>query len=406
MARKHSTGFEWQAISGVEWGVHTTNGTVSTATKRSGAAALRVNSPNMSQGKGMNLTHTSSTGPWYYSAYLYVVARPSADNTIMGAVSTGTTNIGMIKLAADGSLKLFESGTQIGSASAVLDLNTWYRVELKYDYSQAGGSDIIQARLNGVEFAGATDRSLTTAVQKLALGMNLAAEAQNTGDWYWDDVTINDATGSFENSWHATDYHIGHLFPVGAGDNSDWTNAYTEVDEVTPDDATTLCASNTLNAVDYHTVSACSTIGMDSDDTVNCIQVRLRFNGVGALASANPDVVVGVKATSGGTIEESSALLIASASWLTDAVASPRIPPLTLYDLPGASTTAWTPATLDTMQIGYRVSVVGSSSNGQITAINVAVDWTPVTGGAPATTTRRTLSALGTRAGSRQMHDN
>lgn len=377
MARKFTIGFEMQNMAGIEFGSHNTNGTLSTTVKRSGAASMRCTSLTSGSGRGMNLTHASSTGPWYYSGYLRVDTRPTADNAIMGAVSTGTTCIGMIKLAADGTLKLFESATQIGSASPVLALGQWYRVELKYDYSQAAGSDIIQARLDGVEFAGATNRSLTTAVQKLALGGNLNGETQSQADWYWDDVTINDGTGSFENGWHTREYKIGHLFPAGVGSASDWSNDWQNVDEITPDDATSLVGSNTLNATDSHTISGVGTIGMiggpSTVEEINCIQIVLRFNGAGGTAAANADFVVGFSL--GGTVEESAAIVPANTTWISNATAAPRVPPLTLYDAPGASTTPIHPFDLGSAEVSYRVSVVGTTSNAQITAIQITVDW-------------------------------
>jgi hypothetical protein len=124
------------------------------------------------------------------------------------------------------------------------------------------------------------------------------------GDWYFDDLAINDSNGSFQNSWPG-DGAVIRLKPNAAGDASDWTNDYTAVDEVTPDEGTTLVASKTLNHIyDYDIEDTHSALTPGS--TINVVQVGVRYNG--ASGSANSSFVTRIKASSGGTVEEGTAI--------------------------------------------------------------------------------------------------
>lgn len=84
-----------------------------------------------------------------------------------------------------------------------------------------------------------------------------------------------------------------------------------------------------------------------------------------------------VKAVSiGGTVEESAGYRPGSTYGSFPGLAA-QLAPITLYDLPGASTTAWTATDLDNAQIGARISTTSALGNIRITAMWLVVDYTP-----------------------------
>jgi hypothetical protein len=163
-----------------------------------------------------------------------------------------------------------------------------------------------------------------------------------------------------------------------------WTDSlgsddYTMIDEVTPDDGTTMIGESATDTFDVN-LSA-TPAALASDDTINCVQVGVRFS-VSSAAGTQPTVVLRIKASASGTTEESSAITFSSTSWFTNAIAAPRNYQLTLYDLPGASTTVWTKTDLDAAQIGARTTN-DPTGTAQISTMWLLVDHKPAAAGAP-----------------------
>jgi hypothetical protein len=303
--------------------------------------------------------------------YYRVATMPSAENTIIGLSPDTTTWTARITIDNGGVLRLYDEDGQI-TGTTTLSVDTWYSIELQFDKSPSAGSHVVSARVDGTQFAGASDRNLSTGVHVLFVGGNLSAEAQTTGNWYFDDIAINDSTGSFQNSWPG-EGSLVHLRPNAAGDNTQWINAYTEIDEVTPNDGADIIRSNTTNQITDVNVDA-TPAAIGASDTINAVAVGFRFHGESS--SANPTAVVRIKASSGGTVEESSTITPVSTTWFTNALTYPRNYGFTLYDLPGGSTTAWTKSTLDTAQIGARITS-GNTNNFDFSTMWLLVDYAP-----------------------------
>ena len=87
-----------------------------------------------------------------------------------------------------------------------------------------------------------------------------------------------------------------------------------------------------------------------------------------------------IKASASGTVEESTSFTTPNSTWYTNDNAAPRNYRLTLYDLPGASTTSWTKADLDTTQIGVRISL-NNVNDAYVSTLWLLVDHKPTAGG-------------------------
>lgn len=369
MARLWSSGLELNTTSSNVEGL-TVSGTNSIVTSvvRSGSYGFRTN-PTTSAGLGNYIFQSSdASGVFFGRVYLRIASLPTSDTEVCTFFSAGALGhkVG-IRITTTGvaQLRNIEDSAQVGSDGPTLSTNTWYLVELKIDTSTLS-STVVEGKIDGTSFASGTI-NLANHVNRFTWGVQTSA----TADFYFDDVAVNSNSGSFQNSWPGSGKII-HLKPNAAGDNSDWSDDYTFVDEVTPDDGTSLVSSNTLDQIDDHNLELPAVLG--TSDTINVVQVGVRFNGAGA--SANASFVLRIKASASGTVEESGAITPSNTTWVTNAAAAPRNYSLTLYDLPGASTTAWTKADLETAQIGYRLSAT-STNAAQISTVWALVDYTP-----------------------------
>lgn len=381
MSRLWSSGFELNSVTAsVEWtGTYDSAPTISTTTLRSGTYAMRVSSLSSGTGMGLyyNFASAASNGPYYFRTYIRVAARPSADNTVIHIDDQNDTFIVTVKLASDGSLKLFDEDGQIGSASSVLTNDTWYRVEIEIDRIGAGGTHVVRARLDGAEFAGASNRNLSVGLMRFALVGNGAFETQTTGDWFFDDIAINDTVdpgNGQQMSWPGEEKFIS-LRPNAPGDANEWdVTTYENIDEVTPDDATTVINDNVSGRV--HEVNVDNTpAGLASGDIINVVHVGVRFRKNGA--TDTPTFLLSIKKSSGDTIENSATISATLTTWATNATAAPRNYALTLYDLPGASTSPWTKADLDTAQIGVDTTS-NTTDTAEVSTLWLLVGYTPV----------------------------
>lgn len=348
---------------------------VQTSVVRSGTYALRVN--NLVSGAQKRVTHqfvaSNNTGSYWFRFYFRLTTAPSADNQICNIRNSSGVRLIFIVLNSSGALELWDEDGQIGSDSAALTTNTWYRVEIRTNGAGVGANDIVEAQIDGSVFATSSTRDLSTGVFNFSVGGNLNAEAQTQADWCFDDMAVNDSSGSFQNDYPG-EGEIIHLRPNGVGDNSDWTGDYTSIDEVTPDDATTVITSNTLNQIEDVTLDD-TPAAMDTTDVINCVQVGVH-SSLDDATGADPNFVVRIKASPGGTVEESANLGPTSTVFTTWKPQAPRNPGLTLYDLPGASATAWTKADLDTAQIGVRETAT-DTHNVRVSTLWLLVDHKP-----------------------------
>ncbi len=391
MARKWTCGFELQSVAaGIELDSTTgTAPTIDTGTVRSGAASIKFNPSANTSYFTTQFTALNSTNNFYIRFYAYFTSFPSANSKAIALTrSTNNGNNIAIRMNTAGTIYLNDeqSGTQIGSTSSALSLNTWYRIEFSYVYS--GGA--ANAYLNGTNFATGSGHN-NVPNDSFRLGFIDSA----TGTYYADDIAINDNTGTAQTGLPGAGNLI-RLSPNAAGDSNGFlvqvggtagsSNNFTRVNETTPDDATTYNGAALLNAEDLFNVTDS---GIGASDTVNSVSVGVRFADITG-ADATAAFKIEIEKTSGGTKTQSSAILPNSTTWRTNVPGTtlPKTYPLITYTDPDGA--AWTQATLDTMQIGY----IQSATNVQTIAIStiwVYVDYTPAAGG----TTVKQLAMLG-----------
>lgn len=382
MARLWTAGNELQSGGNLEFfAAVTTAPVVETTIKRSGSAAWRI--ANAAAVEGFRQQHTAAQGLFYFRFYLYIVAMPTFTSVIGGSRQTGN-NKATIRLTAAGALQLYnsEDSAQVGSDSSALNTATWYRIEMSYD-STTLATTALDARIDGVSFASGT---IDITATPNSFGCFLST-ADATLDYVVDDLAINDSSGSFENTWPG-EGEVIVLRPNAAGDNADWARGgadsganWSQCSEITPNDATDYVSSNTSGQIDDYNLDA-TPAAMDSSDVINVVHVGVRAT-VDDATAGDPDIVIRIKASASGTVEESASLDCNSVNWQSPAPLPANTNyALTLYDLPGASTTPWTKADLDTAQAGVREAVTDTHF-ARVSAVWVIVDHKP--GVAPST---------------------
>ncbi len=381
MARLKNVGFELNSTTlNVELNGVTGSPTIVTSPVRSGTYAFAIGKVNpLVSGDGqncmINFAAATGNGPYFIRFYMYIETAPTADNVIFKT----NASIVNIKLTSSRTLLLRDEDGQIGSASSVLNLNQWYRVEILMDRTGIAGAHIVTGLLEGDLWASSSTRDLSVGINNLFVCGNGFNEAQTQGIWYFDDVAINDSTGSFQNTYPGSGKII-HLKPNAAGDANGFltqvggtagsTNNFTRVNEVTPNDATSYNASALLNAEDLFN---CDDSGIGLTDTVNVVAVGVRMADLVA-TDATAGFKLEIEKTGSGTKAQSANIVPNSTSFITNDSASPKNYPLVTYQDPDSA--VWTKTTLDSMQIGYIIDVVNVQSVA-ISTVWASVDYTP-----------------------------
>ena len=363
---------------------------VQATTVRSGGHALQITSLVSGTAKGMrdNFTAAAGNGPYYFLAYFRYATAPSGDNQIiqLNDTSAFTTPIAYIILNLSGALELWSEDGQVGSDSSALSVNTWYRVEMLFDRTPAAGSHIVRAYIDGTEFAGSAALDLSAGILTYNFGGNLVLEAQTTGNWYFDDMGINDSTGSNQNGL-AGEEELIILRPNGAGSSTQWARGGTEsganwsqVEEKPPNDVTDYVSSNTVTQIDWYTADD-TPAALESNDTIKFVAVGGRF-AVDNATGADPDFRLILK-DGAGNQDNGVTIDVNSTSFRTNVNDGVLINyPLVSYTRAGGAG-AWDKTALDAISIGIE-EMASDTHFVQVTAIWAYVAHKPAAAGGTA----------------------
>jgi hypothetical protein len=366
------SGFELNsAVDGME-GEIGGSPAISNTTFRSGAYALEISSLASGTAKAFGQLFAAQNVV-HWRGYIRVATAPSAANRVAQLMTT--TALAYLELNADLTLQLGDEDSTIGSPSSAMSLNTWHRLEIKLDVSGAAGTHVVEAKLDGSVFATASNRSISAQPQRWRVGGNLALEAQTQGQWFFDDIVADNAA-------YPGDSKLVVVRPNAAGDNAAVTRGgvdsgsdFGQVDEVTPNDA----GDYLIFAADNDTldlgVQSSADVGIGASDTVHCVYVGARHRPASA---ASAGFNLRVKSQASGTVQSGSALTHDDTTWRTNGDASPRIYSLVSQTEPQASG-AWTPALIDSMQIGCVVT--DATPDLWLSALWAYVEYTPAGGG-------------------------
>lgn len=351
MGRLFTCGFENQDVlttgaNNREWSyiVDGSALSISTSVKRSGSASLRINQVS----NEMNMYHTLTSYPTeiYFRFYIYIVSLPSSNMELMRTYTSSSVYASRLRLNTDGSIDLQgrvgTTLTKMGSSSPVLALNTWHCLE---GYVKVNATTWnYAARLNYTEFASGSDASQSSTTLSR---FYLISDTYDC-EYYIDDMAINDAAGSYQNSYPGNG-HVVHLRPNAAGDNNNCSSGdYTSIDEITPDDATSYAIFDANNDILDVNIESPLDKGIGISDKIPVVIVAGRY--IGADTSG---VIFNfrLKSQASGTVLSSASITASASYWVTN---PPTYGIISYVDTQAGG--PWTTNLLEETQIGVLCS--------------------------------------------------
>lgn len=379
MARKFTCGFEENSIIGGDT-MWTTNGgndfTAETTAPHSGSYHGRSNSTSGIPDKRIILTLPSNltSGTLYTRVYFYFVTPPPDTESFIEWRSSGSSSAVQICLATSGSDRVprmrYMGSTNV-DGTYVFSTNTWYRVEIKHVIDNSTGS--FEARFYVGDSTTAVETLTASSVDSLPVNVADFVLGTNTStacETYFDDVAINDATGSEFNSWVGPG-KIAMLKPnsdasvqfTGVGDT---TNRYANVDDLPgdPDDTTTYNYADNTTSVDYFDLTDLPA-EVTSNATMICFDVYARVGSTGGTARTG---ITRIK-DEGGTATDGPSYSDAINGWRKMNTNEHYA-----YNLAGKTKT-----NVNAFQAGYKGNTGGSNRH-RVTALWVNVEWLEATG--------------------------
>lgn len=424
MARLHSVGFELAgtvAATPTGYEIHDVSANVTplsiqTTTKRSGSYALRCGGSGQPLVSGaqsyarIRFQNAVGSGPFYVRTYVYFATFPSAANQFI-ALASGSVAL-RVSIDNSGVLRLIDEDGAVATAASGLSTGVWYRLEIEFDITGAGATDILKVYIDGVEVVGSTTRDIVSTINFVMLGGNIDAEAQTTGEWYFDDVAINDSSGTAQTSFPG-DGKIVHLWPDGDGDadtlvtrssgattptgtdrGANWQQLGSAFDKPSPNDATDFLL---LTATTSEVLVACesaATGGIGASDTISLVSVGGRIRGA---TTSGANWIPRIMSQSAGTKTSGTTVALASATFSTnDDTTNTYQYQLTSYLDPQAGG-PWTPSLIDSMQIG--AATTDGNPDTLVSALWALVEYVPVVAGAGQPTIKRWAGVPGMRIG-------
>lgn len=394
MGRLATIGFELDTLtSGVEITTHGFTGSVLSSLSQThvhGGAWAQSWAATSQRGTD-DYQFSTGSGTVFAQGWFYFTGNPNGNCTLL-EFGSAAASLGGIYMNSSGQLGTVyfvgSTATYDTTVTTTMSQNTWHYLEVGLVATGTNAQTIV-TRLDGVQISSKSGTATFAAngITIVVWGVfclsadNGGAGTGTISTFYFDDLVVNDNTGSFQNTWPGGTTLV-RVLPSGAGDSNTFAtqvggtagsaNNYTRVDEVTPDNATSYNASNTLAVSDLFVVGSSS---IASGSTINVVQV----GGVVAnITGVDTTTAMEFQAerASGGTIATSSPIVPDATTWATNGKSAPHNYPLTLYQDP--TSTNWTTATIASMQIGYKISTIHTDAIG-ITSVWAYVDYTPST---------------------------
>ena len=198
--------------------------------------------------------------------------------------------VASIRIDSDYTLRFFVGDTEVGTIAGAIIVETFGRIESHYVVNDTSG--LFEVKVNGnslFSWEGDTDPLATGNIRYLCLGKITSTTTNIT--FYYDDIAVNDTTGTVNNSWCGKG-SILLLKPKGVGNYSQFTPSneslqnWEMVDEVPHDSDTTYVFSDAADEIDTYEMEALvADKGIDPDElVVKAVQVCLtgRYEGVDA----------------------------------------------------------------------------------------------------------------------------
>lgn len=397
MSRRFHTGLEWGSVTDGNVLTSGAVGTIDATSARSGAFGHHITlSAATRTGLAKPFESANAARHWFTRFYLYIVAAPNVNSSVfqIGSGADASGHAMSVRLNTDRTLALVDEDGDIGSSSA-LSLDTWFRIEVEFDNTPASGSHVGRLRIDGTNVVEATNRAVATLPRGVAWGGNVYTSASaSSGEWYIDDVAVNDTSNSHQTSWPGSGKILA-LLPNADGtttnrgtQGTDWDTgpttgqtALAQVDEAMPPDDDTsyltllaTSAGTTDPPVMLFNVESATGKGVASGDTIKLVAVRLRHGSTTGSGRRHHHVL-----KSGGSYVDGAQIVTGTSTYEWDADdgnAPPEWTRIVQYTDP-ATSAAWTLTALDAVEVGFRA---GSDVNPvpRMSFVAAEIEYDPV----------------------------
>lgn len=290
---------------------------------------------------------------------IFMITNKEKDSRLSDAVLA-------LLLRSDGKLEARNSaGTQLGSTgTAVLAADTWYRIDFR---CRANATTAIEIKVNGTTDISATSVTLADPLVAVVFGKCYNNSSQ-TVDYFYDDFAVSN-DGYFD-----AGVVVSLLAPNANGTNTAWTGDFTDVDDVPPDQSTTVITSSTANASESVNVTDCP-----ANSDIHAVKGMW----YGDQAASNDDRNIDAYLRSGTTESNVDTSRFASngvwtSGWIYDGTTGNMMQ--RVWNVDPNTSSAWTTAGVNAVQVGIKKA--NDTKNARATAMAVCVLYTP----APAST--------------------
>ena len=196
--RLFTCGFEENDFTGTIWTNIAGTPTIQTTTVRSGTYAASITS-GAARDFMRQLSAAVTSGTYFTRMYFRKAGNPSFnDRELFVEETTGGADSVRLRMDTNGQLELVNVVTGTVITGSILSNDTWYRIEIRHLLSDTVGE--LELRVDGTT-QGTTitgEDTLSTEVQRFRFGSSGSDFGANT---FWDDIAINDATGTFQTTW-------------------------------------------------------------------------------------------------------------------------------------------------------------------------------------------------------------
>lgn len=339
--------------AGSNWGPPTIVTTV--PAPRSGTYCLKCHNlaATAPGGSRLAISHASKTELFYAFGYFHhnaseVATAPSV--VMFRAYDTvGNTNI-LITCEGDGNVRAYYATagganpattqiTLIGTSSITIAQDAWVLVEIHL-IAATGATGTCEIKINGASaLSVATVRTAQTNANygQLYLEYGHYTTTGSTAGMYcaFDDLRVNDTTGSVNNTW-CGDGSIRPMLVTGAGTTiaGGLTGAYTDVDEVPPNTSDYITGTTPGDGLTFQLANL---VGVASCQAIEIITYSQNPDGGGG--------GIGINAKTAAGTSESSAIPV-TANWAYHK---------RLLEIDPNDSAAWTQAKLDALEAGITV---------------------------------------------------
>lgn len=356
---------------------------------RSGARSFKVDSTVSNFNRFAQSAFTAALNTnYYFRAYIRFPAAPSTATGVLRFLQASSWQAS-VYLRTDGAIELRNNLTVVGSPSAVLNVDTWYRVELRQKIV-TGASDELELLLDGVQVATATQTISDTLPTTVAWGTSGTGAPGVSKVVYFDDIALNDDSGANQTSWPGsgkavlllpvTDNATGTGWTLGTG-TAPGTAVHTAVANTPPLGVADLAAGSDVKQIRNASANANSNVdqnmttytaaGIAAADTINLVD-PITSTAAPVTTSAKQGTV-GVASNPAITNVALAAAGTAGAFWQGNAAGTYP----TGWKLSHGTVTYAPAVTLGTAPVMRVTQVTSSTRIAMVCFMGIYVDYTP-----------------------------